>query len=139
MLDSAARKKRVRAVLRILHREFPDAKCSLDHKNPFQLLVATILSAQCTDERVNKVTPALFAAAPDPEDQVLAAILRWLAEEVSADTYVNVMQQYHPCATAREDAIIARPISPAEYDQALDAARSAGLTRLDRRRRRFFL
>jgi endonuclease-3 len=44
----------------------PDARCALDHVSPFQLAVATILSAQCTDERVNQVTPALFAAFPTP-------------------------------------------------------------------------
>lgn len=46
--------------------EYPDAKCALDHRNPYELLVATILSAQCTDKRVNMVTPALFAKYPDP-------------------------------------------------------------------------
>jgi endonuclease III len=44
---------------------YPDAHCALHHANPLQLLVATILSAQCTDERVNKVTPALFARYPE--------------------------------------------------------------------------
>src|SRR4249919_2482310 len=43
----------------------PDAKCALEHENPLQLLIATILSAQCTDVRVNMVTPALFARYPD--------------------------------------------------------------------------
>ncbi|HXC24921.1 MAG TPA: endonuclease III [Gemmatimonadaceae bacterium] len=50
-----------------LHREYPGAHCELDHANPFQLLAATILSAQCTDKRVNMVTPALFARYPTPE------------------------------------------------------------------------
>ena len=45
--------------------EYPDARCELDHRNPFELLAATILSAQCTDEQVNQVTPHLFAAYPD--------------------------------------------------------------------------
>ncbi len=48
-------------ILAILEKEYPDAKIALDYENGFQLLVAVILSAQCTDERVNKVTPALFA------------------------------------------------------------------------------
>jgi endonuclease-3 len=48
-----------------LTREYPDARCALDHRNPYELLVATILSAQCTDKRVNIVTPALFAKFPD--------------------------------------------------------------------------
>jgi endonuclease-3 len=56
---------RVRAILEQLHELYPDAKCALDFGTPLQLLVATILSAQCTDERVNKVTPSLFAAYPD--------------------------------------------------------------------------
>ena len=48
-----------------LSAEYPDARCALDHHNPYELLVATILSAQCTDKRVNMVTPALFAKYPD--------------------------------------------------------------------------
>ncbi|MBI4480936.1 MAG: hypothetical protein HY651_13025 [Acidobacteria bacterium] len=65
---TAARKNdpaRAREILKRLEKAYPDAKCALKHTNPFQLLVATILSAQCTDERVNKVTPALFRAWPD--------------------------------------------------------------------------
>jgi len=56
---------RVRAVIEQLQELYPDAKCALDFRTPLELLVATILSAQCTDERVNKVTPALFATYPD--------------------------------------------------------------------------
>ncbi len=51
---------KVKSILKILDELYPDAKCSLDFQNPLQLLVATVLSAQCTDERVNKVVPALF-------------------------------------------------------------------------------
>ncbi|MBN2575929.1 MAG: endonuclease III [Deltaproteobacteria bacterium] len=57
---------RMQAILRELDRLYPAADCELDRKNPFQLLCATILSAQCTDERVNMVTPALFARFPTP-------------------------------------------------------------------------
>ena len=53
-----------------LDKLFPQAECALRHENAFQLLVATILSAQCTDERVNKVTPELFAKYPAPQDFV---------------------------------------------------------------------
>ncbi len=53
--------------LDILDAMYPDAECALRHDNPYQLLVATILSAQCTDVRVNQVTPALFARYPDPQ------------------------------------------------------------------------
>jgi len=54
-------------VYRRLAREYPDAHCELDHENPYQLLAATILSAQCTDKRVNMVTPALFKRYPTPK------------------------------------------------------------------------
>ena len=53
-------------VVRALIQLYPEVRCALDHRDAFQLLVATVLSAQCTDERVNKVTPALFARFPDP-------------------------------------------------------------------------
>src|ERR1700754_3197568 len=61
-------KKRTREIIRRLKRVYPDAKCSLNHSNPFELLVATILSAQCTDERVNIVTANLFRKYRKPED-----------------------------------------------------------------------
>ncbi len=60
-------KQRATEILVRLKRLYPDATCTLDYETPVQLLVATILSAQCTDERVNKVTPALFARFPDAE------------------------------------------------------------------------
>lgn len=56
------------ALLVALKREYPEPECALTHENPLQLMVATILSAQCTDERVNKVTPALFARLRTPTD-----------------------------------------------------------------------
>ncbi len=61
-------RERAKQILRRLENMYPDADCSLDFENPFQLLVATILSAQCTDERVNKVTPALFRRCPGPAE-----------------------------------------------------------------------
>ncbi len=54
-----------RRILDSLEKAHPDARCALDHRSPFELAVATILSAQCTDERVNMVTPHLFARFPD--------------------------------------------------------------------------
>ena len=63
----APAKERAPEIYRRLEREYPDAECALDHRNPYELLVATILSAQCTDKRVNMVTPALFAKYPDAE------------------------------------------------------------------------
>jgi len=59
--------KRVRAILEKLDEAYPAATCALQHSNPFQLLVSTILSAQCTDERVNQVTRTLFEKYPSPE------------------------------------------------------------------------
>jgi endonuclease III len=61
----SVKKQRTLEVLTRLHRLYPEATCTLNYATPVQLLVATILSAQCTDERVNLVTPALFAAFPD--------------------------------------------------------------------------
>lgn len=64
---SSSQKQRALEILVRLKRIYPDATCSLNYSTPVQLLVATILSAQCTDERVNKVTPELFARFPDAE------------------------------------------------------------------------
>lgn len=61
---SEVRKKRALSINRTLGKVFPDARCELDFENPLQLLIATVLSAQCTDKRVNLVTPALFARYP---------------------------------------------------------------------------
>lgn len=60
--------RRVRRILAGLDKAYPGATCALHHDNAFELLVATILSAQCTDERVNKVTPELFRKYPTPKD-----------------------------------------------------------------------
>lgn len=59
-------------ILKQLHKLYPDANCALEHQNPFELLVSTILSAQCTDERVNKVTPNLFKYYPTPQKMAKA-------------------------------------------------------------------
>ncbi len=61
------RRTRARSVLRKLKKAYPDAHCALNYKTPFELLVATILSAQCTDVRVNLTTPAVFAKYPTPK------------------------------------------------------------------------
>jgi endonuclease-3 len=67
------RAARARRILAALRRAYPDARCELRHENPLQLLVSTILSAQCTDERVNQVTPALFARYRSAADYAAAA------------------------------------------------------------------
>jgi endonuclease-3 len=64
--SEAERRKRARAITRALARSYPDAWCALDYRTPWELVVATILSAQCTDVMVNRVTPALFAEFPTP-------------------------------------------------------------------------
>jgi len=67
-----ARKRRARRIARALAQAHPDAHCELDHHGPLQLAVATILSAQCTDQRVNEVTPKLFARYPAAADYAAA-------------------------------------------------------------------
>jgi endonuclease III len=69
--------ERAKVILRRLKRRYPDARCALDHRNAYELLSATILSAQCTDARVNLVTPTLFARYPDP-----ASLARAKSEDV---------------------------------------------------------
>jgi len=74
-----AKRRRARKIIRALKKAYPDAKIALDFSNPLELLVATILAAQCTDERVNRVTPALFAkyrTARDWAQADLAALER---------------------------------------------------------------
>lgn len=65
-------RRRAARIFKRLQDRYPDAHCALIHDNPFQLLVATILSAQCTDVLVNKVTPGLFAALPTPQKMAAA-------------------------------------------------------------------
>jgi endonuclease-3 len=66
--SKAARRKRACEIDRVLADRYPDAWCSLEYRNPLELLVATILAAQCTDQRVNQVTPELFEAYPTASD-----------------------------------------------------------------------
>ena len=60
------KKVRARVIYRILSKTYPNVRCELNYKTPYQLLVATVLSAQCTDKRVNQTTPALFKSYPNP-------------------------------------------------------------------------
>jgi endonuclease-3 len=66
--STEAKSKRVQTLIKLLRKTYPNAHCALHHENAFQLLLATILSAQCTDEKVNQVTPALFARYQFPKD-----------------------------------------------------------------------
>ncbi len=71
-------KNEVINIIKILKKTYPEAKCSLDFDTPFQMMVAVMLSAQCTDERVNKITPKLFKKYPTPEKMANASV-----EEIS--------------------------------------------------------
>jgi endonuclease III len=85
---AAERKARIALILRGLDEMYPDATCALVHRNPWELLVATILSAQCTDKRVNMVTPGLFAKYPTPRD--FAAVKpEVLAEDIRSTGFFN--------------------------------------------------
>jgi endonuclease-3 len=77
---AAERQARLEELMRRLDQMYPNATCALTHRNPWELLVATILSAQCTDKRVNEVTPGLFAKYPTPQDFAAAS-----QEELAAD------------------------------------------------------
>jgi endonuclease-3 len=78
----------VEEILRRLDRMYPGATCALVHRSPWELLVATILSAQCTDKRVNMVTPGLFAKYPTPAD--FAAVRpEALAEDIRSTGFFN--------------------------------------------------
>ncbi len=85
---AAARRGRVEEILRLLDRMYPGAACALHHRNAWELLVATILSAQCTDKRVNEVTPGLFAKYPTPRD-FAAARPEVLAEDIRSTGFFN--------------------------------------------------
>ena len=66
--SKSQRQARTQEIIKLLKRAHPDAKCALNHSNAFELLIATILSAQCTDERVNIVTADLFRKYRKPQD-----------------------------------------------------------------------
>ena len=85
---AAERKARVDEILRRLDRMYPAATCALHHHNPWELLVATILSAQCTDKRVNEVTPGLFAKYPTPAD-FAAARQKVVANDIRSTGFFN--------------------------------------------------
>ena len=84
MTPSPALHRRTAQILSILKRTYPEAHCALHFTTPLELLIATILSAQCTDERVNQVTPALFARCPDAAS--LASISQTELEKIIHST-----------------------------------------------------
>ena len=85
---AAERRSRVSEILKRLDSMYPDATCALHHRGPFELLVATILSAQCTDKRVNEVTPGLFEKYPTPLD-FASARQEVLANDIRSTGFFN--------------------------------------------------
>lgn len=98
-----AKKKFVKALnsqdtLKRLHGKYPDAYCELTHKNPYELLIATILSAQCTDERVNKVTPDLFKKYGTPQAMAAAPVEKIEDLIKSTGFYKNKAKNIKQCS-----------------------------------------
>src|SRR5438128_8736280 len=85
---AAERQARVKKILAVLNAMYPAATCALHHSNAWELLVATILSAQCTDKRVNMVTPGLFRKYPTVQD-FAAANQDELAQEIRSTGFFN--------------------------------------------------
>jgi len=83
-----AKRQRAAAIVQRLYETYPKSTCSLVHRDPFQLLVATMLSAQCTDERVNKVTPVLFRQYPDARSMADAPV-ESIAEIIRSTGFFN--------------------------------------------------
>jgi len=90
-------KTRVLSIIKLLEREHPDAKIALHYSNPLELLIATILSAQCTDERVNIVTKSLFKKYRHPEDYANADLKELEQEIRSTGFYHNKAKNIKKC------------------------------------------
>ncbi len=101
--DFAERKRQGAKVVRRLAADFPEAECALKHDSPFQLLIATILSAQCTDERVNLVTAPLFEKYPEAADLASVPIARMEKLVHSTGFYRNKAKNIKACSQALVD------------------------------------
>ncbi|OHB27792.1 MAG: endonuclease III [Desulfuromonadaceae bacterium GWC2_58_13] len=97
------KKKKAVLLLTALGELYPDARCALYFRNPFELLIATILSAQCTDVRVNQVSPALFARYPDPQAFAEADLAELEAAIRSTGFFRNKAKNILGCAKALLD------------------------------------
>ena len=97
-MTAITQKNRVKQIIKILNEKYPDPKCALDHMTPWELLVATILSAQCTDKRVNMITPALFKKYPTIEAFAQADITELEKYIHSAGFYHNKAKNIINCA-----------------------------------------
>jgi endonuclease-3 len=112
------RKTRARRILEILDRHYPTVDIPLDHGDPFQLLVAVILSAQCTDARVNMVTPALFARAPDAQAMARLSprqIMPYIKSCGLAPSKANAIAKMSRILVARHGAQV--PADPAALEE----------------------
>jgi endonuclease-3 len=94
---ATTQRKRARQVVELLKREYGDAECALVHDTPFELLIATILSAQCTDERVNIVTKDLFAKYPTPAALVAVPVKQLEKLIQSTGFFRNKARNIHEC------------------------------------------
>ena len=104
-MTDRAEKQRTRKIIRLLRREYPDAHCSLNHSNPLELLVATILSAQCTDERVNLVTVELFRKYRGCEDYLKVAQSELEMDIRSTGFYRNKARAIRVVAFRQEEGV----------------------------------
>jgi endonuclease-3 len=100
MPSSAAEKRHAAQIARRLAAEYPDAKCSLDFQTPLELLVATILSAQCTDVRVNKVTKPLFRKYPTAAHYARAGLTELERDIQSTGFFRNKAKSIQNCCRA---------------------------------------
>lgn len=98
LAPGAARKALITKIIALLKKMHPQARCELAYSNPLELLVATILSAQCTDERVNRVTPALFKKYPAARDYAEASLEDLEAAIRSTGFFRNKAKMIRGCA-----------------------------------------
>src|SRR2546422_7291027 len=99
----AARAARVKKIIAGLKKTYPDAHCELNHSNPLELLVATILSAQCTDKRVNVVTPELFRKYRSAADYAAAALPELEREIKTTGFFRNKAKSIKTCCQRSEE------------------------------------
>ncbi len=97
MAATSPEKRHAAQVVRVLERCYPQAACALHHENPLQLLIATILSAQCTDERVNQVTRSLFCQFPAAADYAAAPIAQLERAIQSTGFFRNKARHIQAC------------------------------------------
>ena len=85
---------KIKEILRLLEEHYSDATTELNYKNPFELLIATILAAQCTDRQVNKVTPGLFGKYPGPAEMAALTPKSWERKSIAVG-FTNQEQEHY--------------------------------------------